>query len=266
MWMRGNHSFKYKQLDFHFIYIYHSPHLPLVHSPLSTSPALQSLHTYIHSPLVSIMSNRLNQLLLASAAVAAPSLTGATYSTGSTWNGSQPSICSIIPTVLSSASTVLSQSNSTATEIEEVTHHWFGSSSQTSACVVTPATAQDVSLLMQLIAAMQSPFAIYSGGHASNAGFSSTTGVHISLSNFDQATLSADNSTVEIGFGQIWSQVLNKLDGTGYGVVGGRTNGPGIGGFTLGGGYSWKTNQFGLTCDSIKSFNLVLPVSFQLAT
>lgn len=41
--------------------------------------------------------------------------------------------------------------------------------------------------------------------------------------------------------------------------MGGRTVGPGIGGFTLGGGFSWKTNQFGLTCDTVKQYNMVLP-------
>lgn len=42
-------------------------------------------------------------------------------------------------------------------------------------------------------------------------------------------------------------------------VVGGRVSGPGTGGFTLGGGYSWLTDQYGLTCDTVKSFTLVLP-------
>lgn len=54
--------------------------------------------------------------------------------------------------------------------------------------------------------------------------------------------------------------MYDTLEGTGYNVVGGRTPGPGIGGFTLGGGFSWKTNQFGLTCDTVKQYNMVLPV------
>jgi hypothetical protein len=41
------------------------------------------------------------------------------------------------------------------------------------------------------------------GGHASNPGFSSTKGVHISLKRLNQLTLSPDHSTVEIGFGQV---------------------------------------------------------------
>ena len=30
-------------------------------------------------------------------------------------------------------------------------------------------------------------------------------------------------------------------------------------GFTLGGGYSWKTSQYGLTIDNIAAYELVLP-------
>ena len=42
-------------------------------------------------------------------------------------------------------------------------------------------------------------------------------------------------------------------------VTGGRTVGPGLGGFTLGGGYSWKTNQYGLTVDTVEAYELVKP-------
>jgi FAD/FMN-containing dehydrogenase len=53
--------------------------------------------------------------------------------------------------------------------------------------------------------------------------------------------------------------VYEALDGTGLNVVGGRVSGVGVAGFTLGGGYSWKTNQYGLTIDNIESFELVRP-------
>ncbi len=42
-------------------------------------------------------------------------------------------------------------------------------------------------------------------------------------------------------------------------MVGGRVVGPGVGGFSLGGGYSWLTDQYGLTCDTVVAFNIVLP-------
>jgi len=42
-------------------------------------------------------------------------------------------------------------------------------------------------------------------------------------------------------------------------VVGGRVSGVGVAGLTLGGGYSWFTNQYGLTVDTVQAFELVLP-------
>lgn len=80
---------------------------------------------------------------------------------------------------------------------------------------------------------------MYSGGHSSNPGFSSTLGVHITLKRLNQVDLSEDKKVVTLGFGQGWADVYDALDGTGVSVVGGRVPGPGVGGFTLGGGYSW---------------------------
>ncbi|KAK5653719.1 hypothetical protein OQA88_8750 [Cercophora sp. LCS_1] len=137
--------------------------------------------------------------------------------------------------------------------------HWFKSSSQVPTCVVEVGSPEDVSVALQAIGRDRAPFAVMSGGHASNLGFSSTTGVLINMKRLDKVVLSENNKTVEIGFGQGWLDVFKKLDGTGYSVVGGRVPGPGVGGFTLGGGFSWKTNQFGLTCDTVIAYNLVLP-------
>ena len=38
----------------------------------------------------------------------------------------------------------------------------------------------------------------------------------------------------------------------------------GVGGLSLGGGYSWKTNQFGLTIDTVVALQLVLPSGEQI--
>ncbi|KAL1857352.1 hypothetical protein Plec18170_003476 [Paecilomyces lecythidis] len=138
-------------------------------------------------------------------------------------------------------------------------HHWYISSTQTPVCVLEAGSADDVSTAIKIIAKNKTPFAVKSGGHASNPGFSSTTGVHISLNRLTQVVFNDDKSTVELGMGIIWSDLYKQLDGSGVNVVGGRTLGPGVGGFTLGGGFSWKTNQYGLTVDTVQSFNLVLP-------
>lgn len=42
-------------------------------------------------------------------------------------------------------------------------------------------------------------------------------------------------------------------------VLGARADGPGTGGVTLSCGYSWYTNQYGLSCDTVISYEVVLP-------
>ncbi|VDB99545.1 unnamed protein product [Peniophora sp. CBMAI 1063] len=137
--------------------------------------------------------------------------------------------------------------------------HWMGSSSQTSACSVEPGTAEDVGKILEIVGSTNTSFAVKGGGHASNVGFSSTTGVMISMTRFSNVTLSEDKSTVDVGAGLVWDDVYDALDGTGVNVVGGRVAGVGVAGFALGGGYSWKTSQYGLTSDNIAAFELVLP-------
>lgn len=48
--------------------------------------------------------------------------------------------------------------------------------------------------------------------------------------------------------------------GTGVNVLGARVTGIGVGGFiTGGGGFNWKTNQYGLSVDSLIQADMVLP-------
>ncbi|QRW25529.1 FAD-binding domain protein [Rhizoctonia solani] len=144
--------------------------------------------------------------------------------------------------------------------------HWASSSSQNSACVVEPGNRNDISTILKIIANTSTPFGVRSGGHATNPGFSSTPGVQIALFKFSEVTYHpapavADGSvgTVDIGAGLVWDSVYAALEPHGVNVVGGRVTGVGVGGFTLGGGYSWLSNQYGLTIDTVTAFELVLP-------
>ncbi|TFK49560.1 FAD dependent oxidoreductase [Heliocybe sulcata] len=137
--------------------------------------------------------------------------------------------------------------------------HWATSSTQQAACSVQPGSTQDLGKIMQIIAATNSSFAVKGGGHTSNPGFSSTTGVHISMSRFSEVTYHAESSTVDVGSGLIWDDVYAALEPDNAMVVGGRVTGVGVAGFTLGGGYSWLTNQYGLTIDTVTGYELVLP-------
>ncbi|KAI0819872.1 FAD-binding domain-containing protein [Trametes gibbosa] len=167
------------------------------------------------------------------------------------------SVCKTIENAVSSASSV-HYPGLDFTYFKDISH-WGTSSTDLSACSVEPGTAEDVGTILQILGKTKTPFAVKGGGHTSNAGFSSTPGVQIAMYKFSGVTYHADANTAEIGAGLIWDDVYEALAPYGVNVVGGRVSGVGVAGFTLGGGYSWKTNQHGLTIDNLTGFEVVLP-------
>ncbi|KLO11827.1 FAD-binding domain-containing protein [Schizopora paradoxa] len=153
-----------------------------------------------------------------------------------------------------------------STQFVDDNEHWAVTSESNSTCSVEPQTVDDISTILQLVGRsdIRSPFAVKSGGHAYNLGFSSTPGVQIAMSKFNNLSVNAEKKTATIGVGLTWDKVYQMLEPFGVMVTGGRIPGIGVGGLSLGGGYSWKTNQFGLTVDTIASFDLVLPTGKQV--
>ncbi|PPQ74917.1 hypothetical protein CVT26_011353 [Gymnopilus dilepis] len=145
------------------------------------------------------------------------------------------------------------------TYAQDIAHFEF-SSSQNATCSVEPASVKDVSTILQIVgrADIRSPFAIVAGGHATNRGFSSTTGVQVSLTKFRNTTYDAKSQTVTLQPGKTWDQIYEDLEPFNVTVAGGRVAGVGVG-LALGGGYSWVTDQVGLSIDNILAFDLVLP-------
>ncbi|KAF9801524.1 hypothetical protein IEO21_10094 [Rhodonia placenta] len=125
--------------------------------------------------------------------------------------------------------------------------------------VYYPGTSEDVGIILQILGENRTPFAIKGGGHIMNPGFSSTTGVQISMSRFNHVDYDPSSQTATIGAGLVWDDVYSVLDRYSVNVVGGRNSGVGVAGLTLGGGYSWLTNQYGLVLDTVQMFQLVLP-------
>ncbi|KAH9931579.1 FAD-binding domain-containing protein [Fomitopsis serialis] len=165
-------------------------------------------------------------------------------------------VCGEIASAVSSASEVFYPLELYYTEDN---YHWAQSSSQVSACTVEPGTAEDVGAILQVIARTQTPFAVKGGGHSANPEFSSTTGVQIAMARFNDVTYDSSAGTATIGAGLIWDDVYAALEPYNVNVVGGRVTGVGVAGFTLGGGFSFLSNQYGLTIDSVRAFELVLP-------
>ncbi|KAG4030442.1 hypothetical protein MFRU_012g01760 [Monilinia fructicola] len=127
------------------------------------------------------------------------------------------------------------------------------------ACRVTPTSAEDVSTTIQVLRSQGCPFAVKSGGHACFAGASSIqSAVVIDLSQLDQIKILREKMEVSVGAGVRWSDLYPAMDAAKIGVVGGRAVGIGVGGLTLGGGFSFHSGRYGLACDNVNTFQVVL--------
>ncbi|KAI9437960.1 FAD-binding domain-containing protein [Lactarius indigo] len=165
-------------------------------------------------------------------------------------------VCQQIVSAVSNASQVFFPPSNGYTSDNE---HSFVSNSELSACSVEPGSTKDLGLILHVLRTTSTQFGVKSGGHATNRGFSSTRGVQISLARFNTFNVNTEAHTVELGPGLTWDDVYERLDPYGVNVIGGRISGVGVGGLTLGGGYSFLSNQYGLAIDNVIAFELVLP-------
>ncbi|PFH46586.1 hypothetical protein AMATHDRAFT_69520 [Amanita thiersii Skay4041] len=170
--------------------------------------------------------------------------------------GNPRAVCKKIAQVISTASAVFYPNDP---EYVNDNKHWAVSSSQDSTCSFEPGTAHDLGKALRFIGREKVQFGVKSGGHATNPGFSSTSGVQIALTRFNIVTYHQETQTADIGTGLVFDDVYKKLERHNVAVLGGRVSGIGVGGFLLGGGYSWHTNQYGLAIDSIIEFEVVSP-------
>ncbi|KAK0499151.1 hypothetical protein EDD18DRAFT_1350580 [Armillaria luteobubalina] len=164
--------------------------------------------------------------------------------------------CQSIADAVSSATDVYYPGSSSYVADNE---HYANSSSQISRCSVEPGSAEDVGVILAILGKTKTPFGIKGGGHATNQGFSSTTGVQIAMTRFNEITYDSVTQTAVIGAGNIWDDVYEVLNAQGVNVLGGRVFGVGVAGLTLGGGYSWLSNQYGLALDNVVRYELVVP-------
>ncbi|KAJ3562400.1 hypothetical protein NP233_g9595 [Leucocoprinus birnbaumii] len=78
------------------------------------------------------------------------------------------------------------------------------------------------------------------------------------MSRFNKVKYDKATSLVEVEAGCLWDQVYRTLAPTGRNVIGGASSeGVGVGGWLLGGGYSLKSNKYGLGIDNIVKYDIV---------
>ncbi|KIJ94567.1 hypothetical protein K443DRAFT_683637 [Laccaria amethystina LaAM-08-1] len=140
--------------------------------------------------------------------------------------------------------------------------HYFQSSSKVAHSAVQPGTVSDLIEFVNILKTHRVPFAIKGDGHTSNANFSSTHGIQISMALFNKITYHNDSETLAVGAGCLFDEVyVNEgLKKASRNIVGGEDHqGVGVAGWLLGGGYSMKTNRFGLGIDNVEAYEVVVP-------
>ena len=90
---------------------------------------------------------------------------------------------------------------------------------------------------MKVLVALQTKFALRSGGHKPAPGFNSigNNGVLVALQNINTLAISSDKKTVTVGTGNRWRDVYSFVKPYNVLVAGGRVQLVGVGGFLLGG-------------------------------
>ncbi|EDN03018.1 FAD binding domain-containing protein [Histoplasma capsulatum] len=126
-------------------------------------------------------------------------------------------------------------------------------------CILEPESPEELSLIVRTLGENNETFAIKSGGHNPNRGFSSVDGGPlISLKGFNEITYDESSGLVRVGAGHRWTDVVKGLEPKGVTAVGGRIGHVGVGGYTLGGGLSYLSTQTGWTMNTVVEFDVVL--------
>ncbi|KAM0550275.1 hypothetical protein ACHAPJ_008945 [Fusarium lateritium] len=124
-------------------------------------------------------------------------------------------------------------------------------------CRLVPSSAHDVARALKILVDNNCQFAIKSGGHSPVTGASNSDGgVTIDMSRLDKVQVNEDHTRADVGPGAVLGQVYSTLESYNLTFVGGRVADVGVGGFTLGGGVSNLTPQYGLAVDNVFEYEV----------
>ncbi|KAN0067932.1 hypothetical protein V8E54_013860 [Elaphomyces granulatus] len=128
-------------------------------------------------------------------------------------------------------------------------------------CVVQPKCACDVRDVIRIARQRKIPITIKNGGHSYSGASTTNIGILMELGLMNEVNLDQESQTVTVKGGAVWFHVYKKLVSKrldGWVVNGGRCPTVGVSGFVLAGGLSPFTRSFGMGCDTVKEFTIVI--------
>jgi FAD/FMN-containing dehydrogenase len=130
-----------------------------------------------------------------------------------------------------------------AYNVSEKSYAYANQQTQKPACIVKPSSAAEVAAAVKILGkSPQVKFAVRSGGHATNRGFSNIgCSVTLDLTGLNHVELQKDGVTVSTGTGASWGDVYRVLDRAKRSLNGGRASGVGVGGFLTGGRHNFPS-------------------------
>ncbi|MDP3894718.1 FAD-binding oxidoreductase [Nocardioides sp.] len=132
---------------------------------------------------------------------------------------------------------------------------WIVSVDQRPAAVLEVADAADVVHAVRWAAGHSLPVAAQPRGHAARTSLNGT--LLLRTGALDQIDVDVVGRTARVGAGVRWSDLLERLDGTGLVALAGSSGDPSVVGQTLGGGASWFSRKYGFAANSIRSLDVV---------
>jgi hypothetical protein len=125
--------------------------------------------------------------------------------------------------------------------------------------VAIASTARDVASIVRYCSEHDLRLTTKAGGHSAAGYCLNSDGIVLDLSNLNSIQPTAHGSRLTVGTGSRWINVYDYLQQqkSEYMVVGGGCGTVGLGGYLLGGGYSFLSRSYGLASDSIAGMEVV---------
>ena len=142
-------------------------------------------------------------------------------------------------------------------EYETVRRVWNGAIDRHPAFIVRCVDVNDVQRAIEFGRQNNLDIAVRGGGH-SFPGFSTCDGgLVIDLSRMKAVSVSVQDRSARAEPGVNLGELIDATQAYGLGTNTGTASDTGIAGLTLGGGIGWLMGKYGLTCDNVRSFEVV---------